>query len=87
MLRIRRDISAIEVPHLSNEGPQSPPCFPPRSTGVWKRSPHIWLRKTGAILTIYVTRNDAENPDVFFKGLCTDSLPHRHSPWALREGK
>lgn len=30
---------------------------------------------------------NAEKPDVLFKGLCTDSLPHRHSYWALTEGQ
>lgn len=53
-----------------------------------KRSPRkTWLWKLVGILAIQVKWKAAGNPNILLKGLHTDSLTHRYSPWAPAEGQ
>lgn len=59
---------------------------PTQGASTGKKSPYkIRLRNSVGILTLQVRWMAAGNQDVPLKDLITDSLVHRHSPWALSE--
>lgn len=69
-------------------GPSPRPGSPACSISARKRSPHdIWLWKSVGILSDSVRQKTPGYLDVHLKGLFTDSLAYRHSPWAPAEGQ